>query len=186
MFRKRWNANCVFDFWCDYISCPGGEEPIPRAYTSDPDGALLVGQFLLLLAEAHLAGQAQPAPSTHRSQTITMMELTATGGATGLLYLLCRAPQTPEHHRGATGSLTSPHAHSAIRQMTKHSHFRWAHSQSSPLSLAVISSPGPYVLATYGTNFTAILRWCNEIKWHGHSHKGMATLMQTLGKAPCF
>lgn len=52
--------------------------------------------------------------------------------------------------------------------------------------LPVIYSPGLYVLATYGTNFTAIFRWCNELKWQGHSHKGMATLMQTLGKAPCF
>lgn len=30
----------------------------PVAYASNPDGALLIRQFLLLLAKAHLAGQA--------------------------------------------------------------------------------------------------------------------------------
>lgn len=53
-------------------------------------------------------------------------------------------------------------------------------------SLTMIYSPGLYMPAAYGTNFTPIFRWCNEIKWHGHSHTGMAALTRTLGRAPCF
>lgn len=192
MFRKRWNPNCIFDFWRGYITCPGAEELLPRAYTSDPDGALLVGQLLLLLAEAHLAGQAQPAPSTHRSQTITIMELAALGELQGSSTFCGRSPQrchwvpSPPAGQALTTCPLTHRANDKVQSLQMHTFPKFSSLRTMWSSLTVIYSPGLYVLATYGTNFTAIFRWCNEIKWHGHSHKGMATLMQTLGKAPCF